>query len=508
VRTRRRQSVQTMRRLIALLLFLASAAIHAEAFRLTTWNLDFRPQESAWSADGERVARIASVLSSLDADVIVLQAVPDRQTCEALAALLAPSRYQVATCSTFAEITNLSQVAILSRRPVVLAWTEPWKAEGAMAPTGGLAGAAVRVGAEVVVVFSVQIENNVASGDSERDIQINILEREFAASQLAEQARSIDSRLTNHAAAVIIAGSLNTNPDEPQFVSENTVRLLEEAGFQNAFNGTRFRDRITRPADGEVADATCDYVLARGAKFPGKAAILTSNLSGHLPVTCDLVVPSPDPILENRTPRRIGPLWLAPLIAAPLLLLVWWRIGSRRRYYSPARLGDFPGDGHLALPDEAEHGFAELTEPAQSLPPNQDPALDSTDTQIEFLRSRADAAEQRATRAVEVVRQGLVPHLARLMKDVLFRRVVSQRAQLVQMQQAGALRVAEIEQRLAAIQTQLQSRLSAYEQRIAELEEEVSAKDQANRELLAAQMQMMKQVLETSPAVEEETQKT
>src|SRR5207247_6560343 len=52
VRTRRRQSVQTMRRLIALLLFLASAAIHAEAFRLTTWNLDFRPQESAWSADG------------------------------------------------------------------------------------------------------------------------------------------------------------------------------------------------------------------------------------------------------------------------------------------------------------------------------------------------------------------------------------------------------------------------------------------------------------------------
>ena len=216
MRTRRRQSVQTMRRLIALLLLLASAAIHAEAFRLTTWNLDFRPQESAWSADGERVARIASVLSSLDADVIVLQAVPDRQTCEALAALLAPSRYQVATCSTFAEITNLSQVAILSRRPVVAAWTEPWKAEGAMAPAGGLAGAAIRVGTEVLVVFSVQIENNVASGDSERDIQINILEREFAASQLAEQARSIDSRLTNHAAAVIIAANAAASTQQAQ----------------------------------------------------------------------------------------------------------------------------------------------------------------------------------------------------------------------------------------------------------------------------------------------------
>ena len=167
MRTRRRQSVQTMRRLIALLLFLASAAIHAEAFRLTTWNLDFRPQESAWSADGERVARIASVLSSLDADVIVLQAVPDRQTCEALAALLAPSRYQVATCSTFAEITNLSQVAILSRRPVVLAWTEPWKAEGAMAPTGGLAGA---VG--MVVGSGISFELGRPYRDSPRSLTV------------------------------------------------------------------------------------------------------------------------------------------------------------------------------------------------------------------------------------------------------------------------------------------------------------------------------------------------
>jgi len=66
-----------MRRLTALLLFLGSAALRADQLRVATWNLDFNPQDSAWSADGERVARLASLVRTLNADVILLQAVPD-----------------------------------------------------------------------------------------------------------------------------------------------------------------------------------------------------------------------------------------------------------------------------------------------------------------------------------------------------------------------------------------------------------------------------------------------
>ena len=118
------------------------------------------------------------------------------------------------------------------------------------------------------------------------------------------------------------------------------------------------------------------------------------------------------------------------------------------------------------------------------------------------MEKRALAAEQRAAHATEIVRKGLIPHLARLMKDKLFYGVASQRAQLLKMQQAGAAQVAELEQRLMRIQSQLQNRLTAYERRIAELEQEVSAREQANRELLAARVQMVKQTLEAAKSRE------
>jgi chromosome segregation ATPase len=88
------------------------------------------------------------------------------------------------------------------------------------------------------------------------------------------------------------------------------------------------------------------------------------------------------------------------------------------------------------------------------------------------------------------MRKGLLPHLARLMKDKLFHGVASQRMHLLQTQQAGARQVTELEQRLAKIQSQWQNRLAAYERRIAELEKEITTRDQVNRELLAGNRQI------------------
>jgi hypothetical protein len=121
------------------------------------------------------------------------------------------------------------------------------------------------------------------------------------------------------------------------------------------------------------------------------------------------------------------------------------------------------------------------------------------------LEKRAAAAEQRARQATDLVRQGLIPHLARLMKDRLFRGVFSQRAQLLLTQEAGAGQVAELEQRLAKIQSQMQNRFGAYERRIAELEKEVTAKERINRELLQAKATLMRQEQElAAPRTREE----
>src|SRR5207248_6400561 len=149
-------------------------------------------------------------------------------------------------------------------------------------------------------------------------------------------------------------------------------------------------------------------------------------------------------------------------------------------------------------------GFPLEIQPAPFALQLPDPAPDLTRARIQSLEKRAFAAEQKAARATELVRMGLVPYLGRLMKDTLFRGVAAQRAQLLAVQHAAAAQVAEMERRLAKIQSQLQSRLTTYERRIAELEKEVAAKDQANRELLKAKIPMMKQVLEAKRAREEE----
>src|SRR2546428_12760655 len=121
-----------MRRLIALLLLLSAAHVGAEPLRITAWNLNssVAPEEVS-PAEENRLASIATVLDSLNADVILLQEVRDRQTCERLAVLLKPARYRVAVCSSFTDVSGrpLPQVAILSRKPITAAGTESWKAD-------------------------------------------------------------------------------------------------------------------------------------------------------------------------------------------------------------------------------------------------------------------------------------------------------------------------------------------------------------------------------------------
>src|SRR5439155_2361825 len=244
---------------------------------------------------------------------------------------------------------------------------------------------------------------------------------------------------------------------------------------------------------GQYAAATVDYVFAKRANFLVNPNILASQLSGHLPVTCDLVVKLTASV--PKTPS-VNPL----MIAALLLVCVGWWFASRKKFFSPAPVADSNPRGLLSSPAEGKNQLAALEFPEEKGTTvsnlEQDTATSPAQSQIQFLKKRALAAEQRAERATELVRKGLIPHLARLMKDTLFYGVASQRAHLLKMQQAGAVQVAELEQRLVKIQSQLQGRLTAYERRIAELEKEVSNKDQANRELLAARIQMVKQTLE------------
>jgi hypothetical protein len=99
-------------------------------------------------------------------------------------------------------------------------------------------------------------------------------------------------------------------------------------------------------------------------------------------------------------------------------------------------------------------------------------------------KERALAAEKRAQNANAVVKSGLIPHLANLMRNKLVGMLVSQREYLLETQQHATFQVALLEERLAKIQEQLNHRLSSYERRILELESELAAKEAQNRALL------------------------
>src|SRR5439155_23328273 len=185
--------------------------------------------------------------------------------------------------------------------------------------------------------------------------------------------------------------------------------------------------RITYSAGGSDPDATFDYVFARGANFPGSPAIVPSDLSGHFPVICDLVVPPAGPFSRMAPAARLPILWRWwALVAATLPFLFLWRwFGRHKRFYTPAQLGGRSIEDLLSSRDQAREALgASGLDNANDLP-IQGPETDLTRSQIRTLERRAVAAERRAARATEIVRQGLVPYLARILRDTLFRGVAS-----------------------------------------------------------------------------------
>lgn len=107
-------------------------------------------------------------------------------------------------------------------------------------------------------------------------------------------------------------------------------------------------------------------------------------------------------------------------------------------------------------------------------------------------QQRALAAEEKAARATDAIRSGVVAQL----KEKAVSSLVSQRGEMIEAQHAAAAEMAELERRLTELQTPLQDRLRAYESRIADLEKALAAKGEENRELIKAKIELMRKQME------------
>jgi endonuclease/exonuclease/phosphatase family metal-dependent hydrolase len=271
------------------------APLQAASVRVTTWNLEWfpngKPKELPLAEQQRRIAAVADVLRPLNPDIILLQEVRDWDVCARLGEAIHPGTYHVAVCSAFHEPgtpgPGKQQVAILAKEPAQAAWSESWKSQEGVDPPRGFVFGWFKIDGRDVGVYSVHLKSNlIMKADKRAEAQKNIRKREVAIDQLLTHVRDVISPSMPMVKSIIVGGDFNTNRDQPDFAEEKTLVKLTAAGFRNSVEGVPLAQRITHPGSGPYPDCTFDYLF--GANLvPGRANIVPSHASDHLPVTCD-----------------------------------------------------------------------------------------------------------------------------------------------------------------------------------------------------------------------------
>jgi hypothetical protein len=94
----------------------------------------------------------------------------------------------------------------------------------------------------------------------------------------------------------------------------------------------------------------------------------------------------------------------------------------------------------------------------------------------------------------------LAPQVTQAVREAVQQELASQRRELLMAQQAATDEIAALVQRLDELQAPMQERLHAYETRIRSLERELAQRDEENRELLMAKLEMMRHQLAAEQA--------
>jgi endonuclease/exonuclease/phosphatase family metal-dependent hydrolase len=231
----------------------------------TFWNVQWFPGRRPNASRGEENRQIRAVhtdLAQLNSDIVALEEVRDYE--HATLAVKPLAGFKVDVCSNFPPRegqNEAQQVAITSRLQPLSAWSELWKASGAIVPPRGFSFAAYQLAPrQLLLVYALHLKSN--RGEIREDIRI----REESMQQLIAHMKAMENAYgTLGALSWIVGGDFNTAPDEPRFAGEKTVPSLRAAGFRWGWEGIPFTSRITVPADLRYPAACFDQVFFRGA---------------------------------------------------------------------------------------------------------------------------------------------------------------------------------------------------------------------------------------------------
>jgi endonuclease/exonuclease/phosphatase family metal-dependent hydrolase len=295
--------------LLLVAVFLVSDSLVAGTIRITSWNLQWfpngHPKETSSEQQAKSVNAVADVLRTLNPDIILLQEVRDYEICARLADTIQPNTYQVAISSAFKEGLGIGkqQVAILSKQPAQAAWSESWRSMENVDPPRGFAFSWFKIAGADIGVYSLHLKSNlIMVRNKALEGANNIRKREVAARQLIAHMRDVIAVAMPNVRSIIVGGDFNTDAEE--FPYEQTIPTLMTAGFVSCFEKLPLNQRITHPWSRRYPDATFDYIFARNASF-GSVKIISSAASDHLPVTCDVEIPSTTLATVLDSPKEI-----------------------------------------------------------------------------------------------------------------------------------------------------------------------------------------------------------
>ena len=126
-------------------------------------------------------------------------------------------------------------------------------------------------------------------GDPISETAKNIRKREVSMQQLLAHIHDVIGTVIPSIKGLVIGGDFNTNHDQAMFAAEKTLDTLTSTAYQSVFQGIPFEERITHPGSHGFPDATFDYLFGKNVRL-GKPIITQTNVSDHLPVTCDVVI--------------------------------------------------------------------------------------------------------------------------------------------------------------------------------------------------------------------------
>jgi len=498
-----------------LLVSVATAA--AEALRVTTWNLQGVEAGVANPILTNGIEAAASALKKLDPDIILLQEVRDWRMCSQLTEALKPAIYHVLVCSSFPEVSSKSrknrQTAILSKRKAYFSWSEGWLGgQNDDKLAGGFVFAAIETIDHRVGLFSVSLDERLLSNSS-KQIEAG------CRNQWTRHIESIRKWVTNRPESAVVAGGIiKDTSSQVLFRQTECERVINSTlspplSVDPPQSGERFSARLTKNADTLPAlllsrfPQTCelDLELAEPAVVSSSAPepLAIKELTAPEPIT------KPGEILPRESnldladsdiqtlPLHKQLLWLA-LTPAAILALAAGLYFLARRGNNPRRVthSNYLENRNTAPSRDSALITSRSTTGSTSdeLTPMSQPAMQ----QMQIWQQRALAAELKAQQANETIRAGITTHLREWLKQKLFRKLIADRAQLMESQQIATFKALDVNERLSRLELQIQQQNQAYEQRIDRLTQELAITKEESRALIRTQIMQIKSEMESA----------